>query len=302
MLHRSTEVWDEALQFILFLARLGVVPAAGARILDFGCGEGKTVFRFRELGFEAYGFDIHDRVAYRNESDRRYFRFYRGLSSDTSDSRFDEQYRMPFADDTFDLVYSNSVIEHVMHLDPVMRECARVMKPDGLAAHFYPAKFGLVEPHIYVPLASFYHPHWWLAFWARAGVRNEFQTHLPWQRVVANNERYYRSGLRHYTQKEIAETAGRYFGRVEFPSQRLVFPNDSWRAWLLGKLLALRDPHPYRALAQSQRISVFTCQGKLPASNVDPEIPPNEWRSSDADSHEADVPASTGRQCVAAIR
>jgi len=39
---------------------------------------------------------------------------------------------IPYADGTFQTVISNSVLEHIQELDPVLAETARVMKPGGL--------------------------------------------------------------------------------------------------------------------------------------------------------------------------
>jgi SAM-dependent methyltransferase len=264
MLHNLRDGFDHALHFILLVARLGTYPATGTKILDFGCGSGQTVYRLRELGFDAYGFDIHDRVSYRNGEDRRYFRFARAMSPDTCDMRTADQYAIPFADDTFDLIYSASVLEHVLEIDPVMRECARVLKASGMAVHFYPAKLGLVEPHVYVPLATFFRPRWWLAFWAWAGVRNEFQTSLRPRQVVETNECYLRTGVCYRTRKQLGQAASRYFESVGFPSGQLVVPWDSWQARLADRLRALRDPHPCRALAQARRDSAIICERKRP--------------------------------------
>jgi SAM-dependent methyltransferase len=261
MLYSLCQEFDVAVYFTLFVTRLGFYPSGGTKILDFGCGAGDMVYRLRDMGFDAYGFDIHDRVSYRHDKDRRYFGFAPALTSDTSDTRMGEQYSIPFPDDTFDLVYSSSVIEHVLKLDPMMRECARVVKPDGLSIHFYPCMLGLIEPHIHVPLARFFHPHWWLAFWAWAGVRNEFQETLPPRDVVEANKRYFRTGLRYYTEKQLRQAAGRYFDGVSFP-QHLVHPGDTWRARFRDTMKALRAPNPYRALSHSIRMSVITCERK----------------------------------------
>jgi malonyl-CoA O-methyltransferase len=37
----------------------------------------------------------------------------------------------PFADDAFDLIVSGLVVEHVVDLEAVLRECVRVLKPSG---------------------------------------------------------------------------------------------------------------------------------------------------------------------------
>jgi SAM-dependent methyltransferase len=57
---------------------------------------------------------------------------------------------LPFADESFDLVISNHVIEHVGNSDDQHRhlcEIARVLKPDGILYLACPNKWSLVEPH-----------------------------------------------------------------------------------------------------------------------------------------------------------
>jgi hypothetical protein len=83
LIHLS-DGWDDALNLILFVNRLLIMVKPGARILDFGCGAGRMVFRLRELSFDAYGFDVHDYVAYRTDNDRHWFRFSQSTASNTS--------------------------------------------------------------------------------------------------------------------------------------------------------------------------------------------------------------------------
>ncbi len=52
--------------------------------------------------------------------------------------RYDGQ-RLPFADASFDLVYSSNVMEHVAHFDDLQRELARVLGPGGVAIHVMPS-------------------------------------------------------------------------------------------------------------------------------------------------------------------
>jgi SAM-dependent methyltransferase len=46
---------------------------------------------------------------------------------------------LPFGEDTFDIVYSSNLLEHVPHLDDFEREIHRVLRPDGLAVHVLPS-------------------------------------------------------------------------------------------------------------------------------------------------------------------
>jgi SAM-dependent methyltransferase len=259
--------FDGALAAILFLGRLYIYAGAGTKILDFGCGEGAMVRRLRELGFEAYGFDIHDRVAYRSDEERSWFRFSSGLASETSNMTFDPAaFRIPFDDNTFDVVHSSSVIEHVLDLYPVMSECARVMRPDGITYHVYPPRLILVEPHVYVPLGGLYHADWWLKLWAFLGVRNQYQEQLSARQTFHSNKEYYKTGLRYYSRAELYACARRYFSSVSFPARSDVDFHDTLRQEFKQKLRALNEKNPLRGWAICMRLHVIACEGKVSAA------------------------------------
>lgn len=64
---------------------------------------------------------------------------------------------LPFADEQFDVVISNHVIEHVGNEHDQrhhLTEIKRVMKPDGLLYLAVPNKWRLIEPHYRIPLLS----------------------------------------------------------------------------------------------------------------------------------------------------
>jgi SAM-dependent methyltransferase len=259
---RIPNSWDDTLGLIQFINRLVVMVKPGARILDFGCGAGRMVFRLRELGFDAYGFDIHDYVAYRSDEDRQWFRFSQSTSSDTSAFTIDaDRYAIPFEDDFFDVVHSTSVLEHVLDIRPMMRECARLLRPDGLSVHFYPPKYHLVEPHLYVPLASFVQYKQWLRLWIALGARNEFQSGLTVDQVTEAYKRYTMTGLRYRTRKELLYGAAEFFDGVRFiPSA--FNPNDSLWIQIRQMIQALRTRDIYRQLALCVRLSALICDHK----------------------------------------
>jgi SAM-dependent methyltransferase len=265
---RMPDSWDDALSLILFINRLFVMVKPGARILDFGCGAGRMVFRLRELGFDAYGFDIHDYVAYRTDEDRQWFRFSQSTSRDTSAFTIDaDRYVIPFEDDFFDVVHSTSVLEHVLDLRPMMRECARVLRPDGLSVHFYPPKYQLVEAHLYVPLASFVQYKPWLRLWVALGARNEFQSGLTVDQVTEAYKRYTMTGLRYRTRKELLYGAAEFFDGVRFPPSSIMHPGDSVWIQIRQMIEALRAPDVYRQLALCGRHRAMVCDHKKSASD-----------------------------------
>jgi SAM-dependent methyltransferase len=235
----------------------------GARILDFGCGAGKTVFKLRDMGFDAYGFDIHDYVEYRSDEDRQWFRFSQSTSAQSSVFTIDaETYAIPFEDDFFDVVHSTSVLEHVLDVGPMFRECARVLRRDGVAVHFYPDKYLLVEPHLYVPLASFVQFTAWLRLWVWLGARNEFQGERTVSQATAAYKEYTRTGLCYRTRNEMGSAASQYFDYVRFPSRRVTHPYDSRWAQLRQLREAFDGPDVFKKLALVSRLSALVCEKK----------------------------------------
>ena len=99
---------------------LGAVPAAA--VLDLGCGAGDSVDLFRSLDPSTtwVGLDVHDsaEVLGRTRDDARF-------------ATFDGE-RIPFGDESFDVVYCAQVLEHVPRPEPLLADVARVLKPRGM--------------------------------------------------------------------------------------------------------------------------------------------------------------------------
>jgi SAM-dependent methyltransferase len=228
--------------------------APGTRILDFGCGSGGLVYRFRELGLDAYGFDIHERVDYADPEDRRFFGFIANPTKDTSNHVVDRDlFRLPFEDDFFDVVVSTSVIEHVIDLPRVMAEIARVLRPDGFAFHVYPKRSILIEPHMYVPLGSRLQKRWWFYLWAYLGVRNDFQDGLDAKETAENNVVYARTGLKYHSAKALRQICLEYFDEVEF-YERYYYQRAQPNNWFREIAKAWKTPQPLRTMSPQQRL------------------------------------------------
>jgi ubiquinone/menaquinone biosynthesis C-methylase UbiE len=95
------------------------------RVLDFGCGDGF----FAEIAllpikqnqqFKLIGVDI----ASSRIDQARDFNIYHQIKIYNGE-------RLPFADNSFNSVMSNSVLEHVADLDQTLHEIGRVLKPGG---------------------------------------------------------------------------------------------------------------------------------------------------------------------------
>jgi SAM-dependent methyltransferase len=114
------------------------------RILDFGCGGGKIVENLLNAGYEnVYGCDIFfDGGNFKNE-----------IRPDLLNTHiFDmKDGKIPFKDESFDIVSSNMVIEHVEDLDFVLNEIYRVLRPGGKIISVFPDKSIWREGHCGIP-------------------------------------------------------------------------------------------------------------------------------------------------------
>jgi SAM-dependent methyltransferase len=126
------------------LSRLGFDLQQHHSILDFGCGSGHDVYELRDIGYQAFGVDLHDFLQLRSPDDRQWFR----LSRDPC------IYRLPYPDNHFDVIYSNQVLEHVVYYEPALQEMRRVLKPNGICIHIFPARWRVIEAHFRAPFAG----------------------------------------------------------------------------------------------------------------------------------------------------
>jgi SAM-dependent methyltransferase len=109
------------------------LPAATApRVLDFGVGEGKYLHLVRTVKPAAHlvGVDIR---APHGAPDFEFHQVPPGSA-------------LPFDADTFDVIVSCDVLEHVENLDEALQEIHRVLRPGGSFIGFVPAEGGL-GPH-----------------------------------------------------------------------------------------------------------------------------------------------------------
>ena len=91
--------------------------------LDLGCGDGiLTDILFRRMGRKPHLVGI-DPDPLETEAARKYS-FYERIHTTGGDA-------IPEPDATFDYAISNSVLEHIPNLEPVIMELGRVLKPNG---------------------------------------------------------------------------------------------------------------------------------------------------------------------------
>ena len=105
---------------------MGFNDFAGARLLEIGCGMGTDLLQFARGGAHCTGIDLTPRSI---EITRRRFELYEM----PGDFLIADGERLPFTDESFDVVYSNGVLHHTPDTKGVVREIHRVLRPKGIA-------------------------------------------------------------------------------------------------------------------------------------------------------------------------
>lgn len=121
-----TQIWDPKAYekngaFVHGLAS-GVLewlaPQPGERILDLGCGDGQLTQKLVAGGADIAAADASSEMVEAARS--------RGITAEVAKAE-----ELPYADASFDAVFSNAVLHWVRDQDAMMREVHRVLKPGG---------------------------------------------------------------------------------------------------------------------------------------------------------------------------
>lgn len=94
-------------------------------MLEIGCGRGEMLRNFKNLGLKVQGIDLSLEAP----------KFHDDIEIKVGDV---ENEPLPYADNTFDIVYSKSVLEHFYYPERYIKEAYRVLKPNGIIITLVP--------------------------------------------------------------------------------------------------------------------------------------------------------------------
>lgn len=138
----------------------------GKKVLEIGVGIGSDHFSFASEGASMTALDLSREHLRQTQKHLRL----EGLSTDP---HYGDAESSPFADNTFDLVYSFGVLHHTPHTEKAMDEVFRVLKPGGTA------------------LIGLYHRHslfFWLAVVLHRGILRGHLFTRGYKRLVSEIE------------------------------------------------------------------------------------------------------------------
>ena len=119
------------------------------KVLDSGCGTGKLMKLFLESNFDIYGYDIGD--LHKSDLYAKIELVSKVIIEQNRVKILSLGESLPFANNLFDYIVSNQVVEHVEDIKYYFKENLRVLKTGGKLILCFPTKEIIIEPHIKLP-------------------------------------------------------------------------------------------------------------------------------------------------------
>ncbi len=184
----------------------------GSRVLDVGCGVGATPCKLaRNLGCRVTGVDLHPGMVARSRE-----RAAREGVEDLVDFERADVQALPFADETFDAVITESVLAFAEDKAKAVSECRRVTRPGGYigfneATWLVPPDSEMLDELLgaYGAHGSLLNTEGWEALLVEAGLEAVQARSFE---VSAREEAIGR--FRRYGMREMLLVWGRFFGMV----------------------------------------------------------------------------------------
>ena len=193
--------WDDQ----LFRERILAHLRPSSTVLDLGAGAGIVEqMNFKGHAARVCGVDLDQRVTSNPMLDE-------GRVSDAGG--------IPYSDASFDVVFSDNVVEHLSDPLAVFREVHRVLKPGGVFLFKTPNK------HHYMPLIARLTPHRFHQFVNRLRGRAEVDTFPTLYRANSAG-----------AARLVGEAAGLIVERLERVEGRPEYLRIAWPAYLVGAL------------------------------------------------------------------
>ena len=129
-----------------------------SRYLDIGCGNGDVVADLLNNNIDAYGCDVEFKEGDKTEqlwADKKIKKIVLSGQGREDVMTKNPEYSYPYPDSSFCVVFSRAVLEHVFNHNEFASENSRVLSDKGVAIHYFPSKYSIVECHTGIPFGAF---------------------------------------------------------------------------------------------------------------------------------------------------
>lgn len=130
---------DLKIKKILFVLNNYLKLNNDKKILSVGVGSGLMEEFLQKNGFNVIGVDVVDSRITKS------FPF-----------KLIDDEKLPFKKNSFDIIISNHVIEHVLNQNKHLSEMKRILKHGGFVYLATPNKYSFIEPHYKIPFLSWF--------------------------------------------------------------------------------------------------------------------------------------------------
>lgn len=148
------------------------------RILDWGCGRGRTVLKLLRQGYTAYGVEIDEEVM---KNGYPLFEIY---------DYNPEQYLYhiddikTFQENSFHLIVTEQVLEHVEDIHHVICEQSRLTASGGFGFHSFPATKMIKEVHLRMPFVHWFPKNSIRRYWIALMILLSLKPKKVWPETV----------------------------------------------------------------------------------------------------------------------
>lgn len=166
-----------------FQRRLSIITSIvdfnNKKILDVGCGEGVWLKQFLKYtsSDNIFGTDIDSESIHKAIESTPEIKSF--------NLRVSKSENMDFADNFFDIVFQNEVLEHVQDDLQTIKECLRILKPGGYLILFTPNSGWPFETHGIFYNGKYYWGNIPLLPWLPKSIQKKYAPHV---RNYTNNE------------------------------------------------------------------------------------------------------------------
>jgi len=178
-----------------------------SRILDFGCHDGAIVNLLRNENINISGVDLS------NGKDKSFLEQHKSNHVKYAELK---NYRIPYEDNSFDLIISHHVFEHVMDYETTLQELSRVLKKNGKVLNVFPSKWRLFEAHFYTPLGGVFHNTVWCRLWALVGIKKPGKKHFSSTEYGSIANSYISDQTNYIPKQKILTYFQKYFRHNDF--------------------------------------------------------------------------------------